>query len=98
MGCPGRIIIAAGENPSAAVLQPAAAACIIIMKNDEPTPKEVPWSCWIVTGLSGAGKTRVINALEDIGFYCVDNIPWHCWAALPICATPRRPTTAAPPL
>ena len=29
----------------------------------------------IVTGLSGAGKTRVINALEDIGFYCVDNIP-----------------------
>ena len=29
----------------------------------------------IVTGQSGAGKTRVINALEDIGFYCVDNIP-----------------------
>ena len=29
----------------------------------------------IVTGLSGAGKTRVINALEDFGFYCVDNIP-----------------------
>lgn len=52
----------------------------------------------IVTGLSGAGKTRVINALEDIGFYCVDNIPRRCWAALPICATPRRPTTAAPPL
>ncbi len=29
----------------------------------------------IVTGLSGAGKTRTIHALEDIGFYCVDNIP-----------------------
>lgn len=29
----------------------------------------------IVTGLSGAGKTRAINALEDIGFYCADNIP-----------------------
>lgn len=29
----------------------------------------------IVTGQSGAGKTRVINALEDMGFYCVDNIP-----------------------
>ena len=28
-----------------------------------------------IIGLSGAGKTRVINALEDIGFYCVDNIP-----------------------
>ncbi len=29
----------------------------------------------IVTGLSGAGKSRAINALEDIGFYCVDNMP-----------------------
>ena len=29
----------------------------------------------IVTGLSGAGKTRTINALEDIGYYCIDNMP-----------------------
>lgn len=29
----------------------------------------------IVTGMSGAGKSRAINALEDIGFYCVDNLP-----------------------
>lgn len=29
----------------------------------------------IVTGLSGAGKSRAICALEDIGFYCVDNLP-----------------------
>ncbi|MFR2562780.1 MAG: RNase adapter RapZ, partial [Anaeromassilibacillus sp.] len=29
----------------------------------------------IVTGLSGAGKSRTVDALEDIGFYCVDNIP-----------------------
>ncbi len=29
----------------------------------------------IVTGLSGAGKTGVIKALEDVGYYCVDNIP-----------------------
>lgn len=29
----------------------------------------------IITGVSGAGKTRAINALEDIGFYCVDNMP-----------------------
>jgi UPF0042 nucleotide-binding protein len=29
----------------------------------------------IVTGVSGAGKSRAINALEDIGFYCVDNMP-----------------------
>ena len=29
----------------------------------------------IVTGMSGAGKSRAVNALEDIGFYCVDNLP-----------------------
>lgn len=29
----------------------------------------------IVTGLSGAGKTSVMRALEDIGYYCVDNLP-----------------------
>lgn len=29
----------------------------------------------ILTGMSGAGKSQAANALEDIGFYCVDNIP-----------------------
>ena len=29
----------------------------------------------IITGLSGAGKTQVINCLEDMGYYCVDNLP-----------------------
>ncbi len=29
----------------------------------------------IVTGLSGAGKSTSLGLLEDIGFYCVDNIP-----------------------
>lgn len=29
----------------------------------------------VVTGLSGAGKTRAMHALEDIGFFCVDNLP-----------------------
>ncbi len=29
----------------------------------------------IVTGISGAGKSRTISSLEDIGYYCVDNIP-----------------------
>ncbi len=29
----------------------------------------------IVTGLSGAGKSKAMASLEDIGFYCVDNIP-----------------------
>lgn len=29
----------------------------------------------IITGLSGAGKTSALHAMEDIGFYCVDNLP-----------------------
>jgi UPF0042 nucleotide-binding protein len=29
----------------------------------------------IVTGLSGAGKSTVLRALEDLGFFCVDNLP-----------------------
>jgi len=29
----------------------------------------------IVTGLSGAGKTTCLGLLEDIGYFCVDNIP-----------------------
>ncbi|MDO5311311.1 MAG: RNase adapter RapZ [Clostridia bacterium] len=29
----------------------------------------------IVTGLSGAGKTQVVKAFEDMGDYCVDNMP-----------------------
>lgn len=29
----------------------------------------------IVTGLSGSGKSGAINVLEDIGYYCIDNIP-----------------------
>jgi UPF0042 nucleotide-binding protein len=29
----------------------------------------------IVSGLSGAGRTTVVKALEDLGFYCVDNLP-----------------------
>ena len=29
----------------------------------------------IVTGMSGAGKSTVLKFLEDIGFFCVDNLP-----------------------
>lgn len=29
----------------------------------------------IVTGLSGAGKSQAIKVMEDIGFYCMDNLP-----------------------
>ena len=29
----------------------------------------------IVSGLSGSGKTIALQALEDLGFYCIDNLP-----------------------
>lgn len=29
----------------------------------------------IISGLSGAGKTIALNTLEDLGFYCMDNLP-----------------------
>ena len=31
--------------------------------------------CIIVTGVSGSGKSCVVKALEDIGFFCIDNMP-----------------------
>ena len=36
----------------------------------------------IVTGMSGAGKSLAVNALEDIGFFCMDNIPANLLAKL----------------
>ncbi len=29
----------------------------------------------VLTGLSGAGKSQALHALEDLGFFCVDNLP-----------------------
>ncbi len=29
----------------------------------------------VLTGLSGAGKTQAMHSMEDIGFFCVDNLP-----------------------
>ena len=29
----------------------------------------------VITGMSGAGKSHAIRALEDLGYYCVDNLP-----------------------
>jgi UPF0042 nucleotide-binding protein len=29
----------------------------------------------VVTGMSGAGKSTAVHALEDLGFFCVDNLP-----------------------
>lgn len=31
----------------------------------------------IVTGMSGAGRTEAMHVFEDLGYYCVDNLPSH---------------------
>lgn len=36
----------------------------------------------VVTGLSGAGKSQAIRALEDLGYFCVDNLPTQLIATL----------------
>ena len=36
---------------------------------------------YIISGTSGAGKSIALNALEDIGFYCIDNLPISLIAA-----------------
>src|SRR5690606_36820101 len=36
----------------------------------------------VLTGVSGSGKTTALHALEDIGFYTVDNLPPALWLAL----------------
>ena len=38
-------------------------------------PNEKSMRILVVTGVSGAGKSTALRALEDIGFYCVDNLP-----------------------
>jgi UPF0042 nucleotide-binding protein len=38
--------------------------------------RDTTWARFIVlTGMSGAGKSQAIRALEDLGYYCVDNLP-----------------------
>lgn len=38
--------------------------------------RDTTWARFIVlTGLSGSGKSQAIRALEDLGYYCVDNLP-----------------------
>ena len=46
----------------------------------------------IVSGLSGGGKSRAADVLEDLDFYCVDNMPtaispYNTWY---ICITTRE--------
>jgi RNase adapter protein RapZ len=41
-----------------------------------PAPRaDARLECVVVTGLSGAGKSSALHALEDLGYFCIDNFP-----------------------
>jgi UPF0042 nucleotide-binding protein len=42
---------------------------------DMAEPANTPIRLVLVTGMSGSGKSVALTALEDVGFYCVDNLP-----------------------
>ena len=37
----------------------------------------------VLTGLSGSGKSQAMRALEDLGYFCVDNLPSRCCRCSP---------------
>jgi UPF0042 nucleotide-binding protein len=43
--------------------------------SDAVVPRSIPESLVVVTGLSGSGKSYVNKCLEDMGYFCVDNLP-----------------------
>ncbi len=49
------------------------------MAADHPTPQ---MRLMLVTGMSGSGKSVALNVLEDIGYYCVDNLPANLLASV----------------
>lgn len=46
------------------------------MKSKNPRgPSPSRQKVFIITGISGAGKSQALKAFEDLGFFCVDNLP-----------------------
>lgn len=73
---------AADAAASASASPPAQAASAPDAASGNAVPQAVPEqtsvppsAILVVTGVSGAGKSTALRALEDIGYYCVDNLP-----------------------
>lgn len=58
---------------------------------DRPTASAKPAQVVFVTGSSGAGRSTAINALEDLGFEAIDNLPLGLVARLLEAGPPERP-------
>ncbi len=62
----------------------------------KPPAKESRRQFVVITGLSGSGKGSVLKAFEDLGFYCVDNLPIGLMPKFAdLCAAPRSRTQRA---
>ncbi len=46
-----------------------------VARQQPAQPSQAPFPVLIITGLSGSGKSTVLRALEDVGYFCVDNLP-----------------------
>jgi RNase adapter protein RapZ len=62
-------------------VSPASASAVRVRRRVPPAPPNPARLAGsqarfiVLTGLSGSGKTQAIRALEDLGYFCVDNIP-----------------------
>src|SRR5712691_4841348 len=48
---------------------------VVAKKAAKNTAVRSPGELVIITGMSGSGKASVLKAFEDLGYYCVDNLP-----------------------
>ena len=46
-----------------------------VLQNLPTQPLQAPLEMVLITGMSGSGKSVALHALEDAGYYCVDNLP-----------------------
>jgi UPF0042 nucleotide-binding protein len=63
------------KTPRAASLRTSAAAPVSVPPAASDTPLPVSPKFIVLTGLSGSGKSQAMRALEDLGYFVVDNLP-----------------------
>jgi len=61
--------------PLRRVARKLTAAAGKLAQKDPPHDGRTPGELVIITGMSGSGKASVLKAFEDLGYYCVDNLP-----------------------
>ena len=61
-----------------------------MVNNAVPSPRDDAQQLILVSGLSGSGKSVALRTLEDLGYYCVDNLPAALIPALVDAGTPGK--------